>query len=45
MLARVGAPEIESPKRSLGRYAAAGQLQQRPSPPDGGLIKRHWFRY
>jgi predicted phage terminase large subunit-like protein len=32
-------------KRSLGSYAAAGQLQQRPSPAGGGLIKRHWFRY
>src|SRR5262249_14809455 len=29
----------------LGSYAAAGQLQQRPSPSGGGLIKRHWFRY
>src|SRR5579862_6535508 len=29
---RFGAAEIESLKRSLGSYAAAGQLQQRPSP-------------
>src|SRR5262249_3685006 len=42
---RFGAQEIESLKRSLGSYAAAGQLQQRPSPAGGGLLKRHWFRY
>lgn len=32
-------------KVSLGSYASAGQLQQRPSPAGGGIIKRHWFRY
>ena len=42
---RFGPNEIESLKISLGSYAAAGQLQQRPSPAGGGLIKRHWFRY
>src|ERR1017187_1299900 len=42
---RFGPEEIESLKRSLGSYAAAGQLQQRPSPAEGGLFKRHWFRY
>ena len=42
---RFGAQEIESLKRSLGSYAAAGQLQQRPSPAGGGLLKRHWFRF
>jgi predicted phage terminase large subunit-like protein len=42
---RFGPVEIESLKVSLGSYAAAGQLQQRPSPSGGGLIKRHWFRY
>jgi predicted phage terminase large subunit-like protein len=42
---RFGAAEMESLKRSLGTYAAAGQLQQRPSPAGGGLIKRHWFRF
>jgi predicted phage terminase large subunit-like protein len=29
----------------LGSYGAAGQLQQRPSPEDGGLIKRDWFKW
>jgi predicted phage terminase large subunit-like protein len=42
---RYGSPELESLKRNLGSYAAAGQLQQRPSPSGGGIIKRHWFRY
>jgi predicted phage terminase large subunit-like protein len=42
---RFGATEIESLKRSLGSYAAAGQLQQRPSPAEGGLLKRHWWRF
>jgi predicted phage terminase large subunit-like protein len=42
---RFGPAEIESLKISLGSYAAAGQLQQRPSPAGGGMFKRHWFRY
>lgn len=28
---------------SLGSYASAGQLQQRPAPRDGGMFKRRWF--
>jgi predicted phage terminase large subunit-like protein len=35
---RFGVPEVERLKLSLGVYAAAGQLQQRPSPRDGGII-------
>src|SRR5215471_9219321 len=42
---RFGPKEIADVKVSLGSYAAAGQLQQRPSPSGGGVIKRHWFRY
>ncbi len=42
---RFGEVEIADLKRSLGSYAAAGQLQQRPSPAGGGIFKRHWFRY
>lgn len=42
---RFGPAEIADMKRSLGSYAAAGQLQQRPSPAEGGMIKRHWFRF
>lgn len=32
-------------ERNLGSYGAAGQLQQRPSPAEGGLLKRHWWQY
>jgi predicted phage terminase large subunit-like protein len=42
---RFGLKEIADLKVSLGSYAAAGQLQQRPSPAGGGIFKRHWFRY
>lgn len=28
---------------TLGSYASAGQLQQRPAPRDGGMFKRAWF--
>jgi phage terminase large subunit-like protein len=42
---RFGPLELTSLKRSLGSYAAAGQLQQRPSPAEGGILKRHWWRY
>lgn len=31
-------------ERSMGSYASAGQLQQRPAPREGGLFKRSWFR-
>ena len=30
-------------EKTLGEYATAGQLQQRPAPRDGGLFKRSWF--
>lgn len=30
-------------EKNLGSYAAAGQLQQRPAPREGGMFKRHWF--
>lgn len=29
----------------LGSYATAGQLQQRPSPREGGIIKNKWVKY
>ena len=31
-------------ERSLGAYATAGQLQQRPAPREGGLIKAEWLQ-
>lgn len=41
---RFGEEEIATLKRSLGEYGTSGQLQQRPSPAEGGLIKRSWFK-
>ena len=35
---RFGKDELERLKLALGSYAAAGQLQQRPSPREGGVI-------
>lgn len=31
-------------ERSLGTYGSAGQLQQRPSPKGGGILRRAWWR-
>lgn len=42
---RFGPTEIDDLKVRLGSYRAAGQLQQRPSPEEGGIIKRYWWRY
>jgi predicted phage terminase large subunit-like protein len=36
-------PTIEKLKLSLGSYATACQLQQRPSPRGGGIFKSEWF--
>jgi predicted phage terminase large subunit-like protein len=38
--AKVRALEID-----LGSYATAGQLQQRPAPAEGGILKLKWLRY
>ena len=42
---RFGQTPLEELKRSLGSYGAAGQLQQRPSPAEGGILRRPWWRY
>lgn len=34
---------LGSTKVALGSYAYAGQYQQRPSPLEGGMIKRNWW--
>jgi predicted phage terminase large subunit-like protein len=34
---------VDRDKKAMTAYAVAGQLQQRPSPREGGLFKRHWF--
>ena len=40
---RFGEKELSILERSLGSYAAAGQLQQRPSPKGGGILKASWW--
>lgn len=32
-------------KTRLGSYRAAGQLQQRPAPAEGGIFKTAWWQY
>jgi predicted phage terminase large subunit-like protein len=41
---RFGQAEIAELKLRLGSYGSAGQLQQRPSPAEGGIFKRHWWK-
>lgn len=36
---------VEFEKIRLGSYGYAGQHQQRPSPAEGGILKRHWWRF
>jgi len=35
---------VEALKEDLGTYGTAGQLQQRPNPKGGGILKKHWWR-
>lgn len=35
---------VEALKEDLGEYGTAGQLQQRPTPLGGGILKRTWWR-
>lgn len=41
---RFGDAEVARLERILGKFKAAGQLQQRPEPPGGGVIKRDWWK-
>jgi predicted phage terminase large subunit-like protein len=41
---RFGEHEVAMLERQLGPWAAAGQLQQRPEPKGGGIIKREWWQ-
>ena len=40
---RFGEAEVKELEGKLGPFAAAGQLQQRPKPKGGGIIKREWW--
>ena len=42
---RFGRQELDELKSRLGAYAASAQLQQRPAPAGGGMIKREWWRF
>lgn len=35
--------QVKELERTLGSYATAGQLQQRPVPRGGGMFKKGWF--
>ena len=41
---RFGPDEVRQAKRDLGAYDYAAQHQQRPSPAEGGIIKRTWWK-
>lgn len=41
---RFGDREVMLLERQLGPFIAAGQLQQRPEPAGGGVIKRDWWK-
>lgn len=42
---REGPDELAQAKRALGSYGYAGQYQQQPAPAEGGMLKRHWWRF
>lgn len=35
---------LDAKKSEVGSYVFAGLYQQRPAPPEGGVIKRDWFK-
>ena len=42
---RLGPETLADLKTRLGEYGYAGQIQQRPTPPEGGMFKRQWWRF
>ncbi len=42
---RYGPEEVADLKRDLGAYGYSGQYQQRPTPAEGGIFKRAWWRF
>ena len=40
---RIDDKTLSSLEKSLGSYASAGQLQQRPMPKGGGILKSEWW--
>lgn len=41
---REGKKELDAIRRELGEYGFAGQMQQRPVPLGGGMLKVSWFK-
>lgn len=41
---RFGEREVALLERQMGPWTSAGQLQQRPEPKGGGIIKREWWQ-
>lgn len=42
---RFGEAQVSELEKTLGPYGTAGQLQQRPAPRGGGIIKQEWFAF
>lgn len=42
---REGRKEIDALKRTLGSYKFSAQYQQKPSPAEGGILKRTWWKF
>lgn len=42
---RFSEKQVSELEDTLGSYGAAGQLQQRPSPRGGGILKEEWYKY
>lgn len=42
---RFGEDQVRELETTLGSYGTAGQLQQKPAPRGGGIIKTAWFKY
>ena len=42
---RLSKEVLEKAKIEYGSYGYAGQIQQRPSPAEGGMLKRQWWRF
>lgn len=42
---RMGERAVRAFEEMLGEYGTAGQLQQRPAPRGGGIVKREHFRF
>lgn len=40
---RIGLPEVAQMMLDLGTYGFTGQMQQRPAPSEGGILKKGWF--